>query len=74
MVISIDYLCAYDPALSPCILKSTQIIGFSNFMLRERQPAVQNCLYDETYRHRGLREIAVKRNKSCFSAEMWEGS
>lgn len=24
MVISIDYLCAYDPMLSLCILKSTQ--------------------------------------------------
>lgn len=36
MVISIDYLCAYDPLVSPCILKSTQIIEFSNFMLREK--------------------------------------
>ena len=35
MVISIDYLWADDPALSPCILKSTQIIGLTNFMLRE---------------------------------------
>lgn len=35
MVISIDYPSAYDPAVSPCILKSTTIIGFTNFMLRE---------------------------------------
>lgn len=36
MVMSIDYLCAYDPLVSSCILKSTQIIEFSNFMLREK--------------------------------------
>lgn len=36
MVISIDYLCAYDPVVFPCILKSTQIIGFTNFMFREK--------------------------------------
>lgn len=35
MVISIDYLCAHDPVVFPCILKSTQIIGFTNFMFRE---------------------------------------
>lgn len=53
MVISIDYLCAYDPVLSPCIPKSTQIIEFSNFMLREREPATQNCLHDEPSSHGG---------------------
>lgn len=36
MVISIDYLCAYDPAVCPCILKSTQITGFNNSVLREK--------------------------------------
>lgn len=37
MVISIDYRWAYDPAVSPRILKSTQIIGFTNFVLRSSQ-------------------------------------
>lgn len=34
MVISIDYLWVYDPAVSLCILKSTQIIGSTNFMFK----------------------------------------
>lgn len=32
MVMSIDYLWVYDPAVSLCILKSTQIIGSTNFV------------------------------------------
>lgn len=64
MVISIDYLCAYDPVLSPCIPKSTQIIEFSNFMLREREPATQNCLHDEPSSHGGGAAAAVSRNSS----------
>lgn len=34
MVMSIDYLWVYDPAVSLCILKSTQIIGSTNFVFR----------------------------------------
>lgn len=34
MVISIDYLWVYDPAVSLCILKSSQIIGSTNFTFR----------------------------------------
>lgn len=43
MVISIDYLWVYDPAVSLCILKSSQIIGSTNFMFRV-SPAARKYL------------------------------
>lgn len=41
MVISIDYLWVYDPAVSLCIPKSTQIIGSTNFVFRVSPEALK---------------------------------
>lgn len=46
MVISIDYRWVYDPAVSLCILKSTQIIGSTNFMFRV-SPAACKYLHSQ---------------------------
>lgn len=57
MVISIDYLCSYDPVVFSCILKSTQIIGFTNFVFR----VITSPL--------GSKEIIAKGNRASFCAE-----
>lgn len=69
MVISIDYLCAYDPVVSPCIPKSTQIIGFTNFMLREKQ--LGKMPPRRPPRPPGSHEITVKGSETRICAEAW---
>lgn len=69
MVISIDYLLAYDPAVSPCIFKSKQIIGFTNFVFRELQPARRKSLHNKPMYQWGSEEI-VTGNKASFCAEL----
>lgn len=62
MVMSIDYLWVYDPAVSLCILKSTQIIGSTNFVFRVSSSKIPPRRSED---RRGSEEIIATGNEGA---------